>query len=119
MSMFENIREKVGTKARAAAKASGEFIEVSKLNISIKSHEDKIKEIKREMGDTVFSMYQAGKPVDTELSVKCDEILEITDKISKLKEEIAEIKDIKICGKCGTTIKKDGAFCPSCGEKIE
>ena len=119
MSMFDNIREKVGTKARAAAKASGEFIEVSKLNLSVKSHEDKIKEIKKEMGDIVFNMHQEGKAIDNELTVKCDEILEITDKISKLKEEIAEIKNIKTCGKCGTTLKKEVAFCPNCGEKVE
>lgn len=118
MSILENFRDKVTDAVGTARKASSEFIEVSKINSAVKSEEEKIKEIKQKMGELVYESFLQGKPVDSELILKCEEIGDCEKNIEVLKEKILEVRNLTKCYECSATVDKDVLYCPKCGSKI-
>jgi hypothetical protein len=118
MTMLENFREKVVGATRSAVKASSEFIEVTKINLTIKSEEDKVKEIMFEIGKIIYENYKEGKAVEGDLSVKCDNIVESEEKILELKKKIMDIKNLKNCEGCGSEIDTESSYCHKCGKKV-
>jgi hypothetical protein len=118
MTIFDNFRDKVMGATRSAVKASSEFIEVTKINLSIKSEEDKAKEIMFEIGKVIFESYKEGKALEAELSMKCDSIIESESKITEMKNKIMEIKNIRKCDGCGAEIDAESSYCHKCGKRI-
>lgn len=118
MTILDNFRDKVIGATRTAVKASSEFIEVTKINLAIKSEEDKAKEIMFEIGKAIFESYKDGKALEAELSIKCDSILEAQSKIIEMKNKIMEIKNLKKCEDCGAEVDSEGSYCHKCGKRI-
>ena len=119
MSILENFRDKVVGVTRTAVRASGEFIEVAKINLAMKSEEDKAKEIMFEIGKVIFDSYKEGKPLEAELSMRCDHIVASEGKILEMKSKILELKNKMICPGCGTEVGNESAFCHHCGQKLQ
>lgn len=118
MSILENFRDKVTDAVGTARKASSKFIEVTKINSAVKSEEEKIKEIKLKMGELVYESFLQGRPVDSELVLKCEEIGGCEKNIEILKEKILEVKNLTKCYECSSTVDRYTLYCPKCGSKI-
>jgi hypothetical protein len=118
MTILDNFRDKVKGATRTAVKASSEFIEVTKINLSIRSEEDKAKEIMFEIGKVIFESYKDGKVLEAELSIKCDSIVESEGRILEMKNKIMEIKKLKKCEDCGAEVDSESSYCHKCGKKI-
>jgi len=54
MEFIKDLTRKVTDTARVAAKKSSDMVEITKLNFSIGSEEDKIKKIYMQIGETVY-----------------------------------------------------------------
>ncbi len=119
MSILENVGKKISGAGKAAIKASGDLVQVTKLNLEIKSEENKIEALMLEMGNAVYEKYKDGSPVDAELSIKCDEVTKCMDSIEELKAKIAEVKNLKKCSGCASEVDKDDTFCCKCGTKLD
>jgi DNA-directed RNA polymerase subunit RPC12/RpoP len=119
MAFFENIGKKVGGAAQAAAKKSGELVEVTKLNVSIGTEEDKIEKLYAQMGKLIYEKYITTGTADEELVEICEQIKVHEDSIKALRSKIAEIKQVKSCSNCGAEMAKDQVFCAECGTKNE
>lgn len=118
MAFFENLGKKVGEAAQAAAKKSSEIVEVTKLNISISSEEDKIQKLYAQIGKRLFEEYCSGQEVAEGYKVDCEAIKAHQDNIKGFKEKIMELKNIQPCPNCGNEVEKTAAFCARCGTKI-
>jgi Zn finger protein HypA/HybF involved in hydrogenase expression len=118
MSLIDDFKEKFMDVTRNAVKASSDFLEVTKINLSISSDEERIKGIMFEIGKAVYETYNVGKPVEAELSIKCDEIVTLEKSIEEKKQKIAEIKNLKQCTGCSSEIDENAIYCPQCGKKI-
>ncbi|HEX3027769.1 MAG TPA: zinc-ribbon domain-containing protein [Clostridia bacterium] len=118
-SLFENVRDKVSSAAKSAVKASNELIEVTKLNSAINSQKDKMKALMLEIGELAYNTYKDGKPLDDEMSQKCESIAECEKSIEEIKEKILDIKDMKKCDNCSAEVDHDVLYCPRCGNKFE
>ncbi len=118
-SLFENVRDKVSSAAKSAVKASNELIEVTKLNSAINSQKDKMKALMLEIGELAYNTYKDGKPLDAEMSLKCESIAECEKNIEEIKEKILDIKDMKKCSSCSAEVDHDVLYCPRCGNKFE
>ena len=118
MSTVDNLGNKLINVTRAAVKASSEFLEVTKINMAIKSEEDKIKGIMYDIGKGIYESYLSGKPVENELALKCSDISEIENNIAIMKQKILEIKNAVKCEACSAEIDNSVVFCPKCGKKI-
>ena len=118
MAIKGNIGRKVKDATRTAVKASSDFLEITKINMAIKSDEEKIKDIMFDIGKIVYESYNQGKTVD-ELSGKCDEISILEKDIEEKKLKVIEIKKLKQCKDCKAEIDEGSAYCPYCGKKVE
>lgn len=119
MAMFDNLGKKIGDLAQNAAKKSGDMVEVTKLNINIKTEEDSIEALYDEIGKYCYIRYEAGNENDSSIVELCDKIKDHKEKIGALKDKINEIKNVFLCEKCGSEISKTSTFCGSCGAKVE
>lgn len=119
MSVFENITKKVTETARAAAKKSGEIVEITKLSMSIGVEEDKIEKAYAEIGKVVFSAYNEGKEVGDTFKELCEKIKSYEDNIKDIKQKILELKNVKVCPGCAAELEVEIAYCPKCGTKQE
>ncbi len=115
MAFLENL----GKAAQAAAKKSGELVEVTKLNVNINSEEDKIQKLYTQIGKSVFQRYSATGESSDEIKETCEAITVHEQNIKSLREKIAELKGTKQCIGCGAEMERTQIFCSKCGTKNE
>lgn len=107
----------VGDSAKIAAKKSGELVEIAKLNMSISSEEDKVKDTYAAMGKMIFDKYEGGEVSDDAMLELYNHVVELKNNIVALKQRIAEIKSARTCDQCGAEIDDNTMFCSKCGAK--
>lgn len=119
MAFFDSFGKKVSEAAQSAAKKSSELVEVTKINMSISSEEDKIKKHFSKIGEEIYAKYAEGNEIDPDFMEMCQEIGTIREKINDLKAKIMELKNVKLCTNCGAELDRSIVFCPKCGTKQE
>lgn len=119
MSMFESFTRKVTDTAKAAAKKSSELVEVTKLNMSISSEEDKIEKLYLEIGKTIYESYAKGETTSELFAEKCKQIDEYNNNIKEMRNKILELKNEKICPTCREELDRSVNYCSKCGTKQE
>jgi hypothetical protein len=117
MSVFENLSRKVTDTAKAAAKKSSEVVEVTKLNMSIGTEEDKIKKVYTEIGKSVYEVFTKGEEVNEAFKVQCELISSYEENIKEMRLKILDLKELKVCPTCGVKMEADILFCSKCGAK--
>ncbi len=113
MAFLENI----GKAAQAAAKKSGELVEVTKLNVNIGSEEDKIQKLYVQIGKILYEKYVTTGIIDDEAREASEQIKVHEASIKNLRDKIADIKSVKSCINCGAEMEKAQIFCAKCGAK--
>ncbi|HHW48018.1 MAG TPA: zinc-ribbon domain-containing protein [Clostridiaceae bacterium] len=119
MSVLEKFSRKITETAKAAAKKSGDLVEVTKLNMSISAEEDKIKKTFAEIGKLVYERYNKGESVPEGIEGFCEKIKGYEENIKEMKEKIYTLKNIKICPSCNAELEINANFCSKCGMKQE
>lgn len=119
MDDLSKLAKTIGDSASNAAKKSVDMIEVGKLNLSIQSEENKIKEIKAEIGQIILSKFEQGTQVDPEVLEACGRILVIKNNIAETQKKILKLKNIPLCLNCGSAVTPNSAFCTKCGAKLQ
>ena len=116
---LSKITKSVTGGAKTAAKKSGEVYEITKINISLSSEEDKLKSIYTELGKAAFEEFEKGASVNENLTSLYNQAADCKKTINELKEKVNELKKIKYCVNCGAKLDISTAFCPKCGAKNE
>ncbi|MGI6776663.1 MAG: zinc-ribbon domain-containing protein [Acetivibrionales bacterium] len=119
MAFFENLGKRVGEVAQTAAKKSSDLMEITKLNMSISTEEDKIQKLYQKIGREVYQRFCSNDEVLDYFKEDCKSISNHMENISSIKEKIRQIKNIRVCTGCGAEIGSSSSFCPKCGTKIE
>jgi ribosomal protein L40E len=119
MSVFENFTRKVSETAKAAAKKSSDLVEVTKLNMSIGSEEDKIEKVFKEIGKTIYESFARGENVDEIFIEKCNQIASYEDNIKDMRAKVLELKNSKVCPNCREELDIEVQYCSKCGTKQE
>ncbi|WP_368490864.1 hypothetical protein [Clostridium sp. BJN0013] len=84
MSFLDNLNKTVGSAASAAAKKSGELVEITKINMSINKEEDNINKVYAKIGK---KFYEANAD-----SMENDEYAKLFKQIKKHQQTINELK---------------------------
>ena len=111
------LKESIENSANSAVKKTGQFIEISKLNLEISGEEKGIEEIYVNIGKKIYKQYEKNKPVDSNLIKYCKEIKEAKNRITTIKKKILKIQDKKICPLCGKEVEHNATYCEYCGLK--
>ena len=117
MAFLENLGKKVGEAAQAAAKKSGELVEITKLNVNINSEEDKVQKLYAQIGKSVYDKFCQTGAAEDYIKEACEAITVHDQNIKALREKIAEVKGTKTCVGCGADMEKTQVFCSKCGAR--
>lgn len=117
MAFLENLGKKVGEAAQAAAKKSGELVEITKLNVNINSEEDKIQKLYAQIGKSVYDKFCQSGTAEDYIKEACEAISVHEQNIKSLRGKIAEVKGTKTCIGCGAEMERTQVFCSKCGTR--
>ncbi len=115
---FKDFSKKVSDFADKAAKKTGEVTESAKLNIALKTEQNKLNGLFTELGKLCYEKAN-GADVDGQVSAMVIEIDGQKAEIARIKDEIAANSGKVYCSGCGKEISAEAAFCPLCGAKQE
>ncbi|HYE80675.1 MAG TPA: zinc ribbon domain-containing protein [Clostridia bacterium] len=119
MDLLNGIGKKITATAKTVTRKSEDIVEITKLNLSIGSEEDKVKRLLYEIGSELYRSYVNGKSYGEFYDSKCSEVKQIEENISALKERILLLKGNKACKSCNSVVDLEVNYCPNCGEKLE
>ena len=116
---MSDIRETISNITKNVTKTSGDFLKTTKLGMNLSSEEGNLRNLHLEIGRKVHEIYQYGGSLGKFFDEKYLEIEACERKISEIKEQIAVIKGIRECPKCGKKIEKTSDFCSKCGIRLD
>ena len=119
MDFIKDITKKVGRTAKTAVKKSNNLLEITKLNMSIGSEEDKIAKIYTQIGKEVYDSFENNAEASEKFNVLCEKISIIKANIERMEKQILRIKNIKMCPECGAQLEITVCYCSGCGTKQE
>ena len=119
MDLLNDIGKKITETAKTVTRKSEDIVEITKLNLTIGSEEEKIKRILYEIGSELYRSYTNGKTDGDLYDNKCSEVKQIEENIKALRERILLLKGNKACKACNSVVDLEVNYCPNCGEKLE
>ena len=93
---FGNLANVFGDAAKATADKTKQMSEIAKLNLKIKTEEDKIKKAQAELGKLYYNDFEAGLPIESENYLPvCNQIRDAKEAIAQYRASIEELKAAK------------------------
>ncbi len=119
MDFLTDIGKKITETAKTVTRKSEDIVEITKLNLTIGSDEDKIKRMFYEIGSELYKNYLEDRSFGEYFDAKCGEIKEMEANIARIKERILTLKGSKACKACNAVVDIEVNYCPNCGAKVE
>lgn len=145
MAFFKDLGKKISEGVQDASEKAAELVEVNKLNFAISKEKSAIDEAKRQIGDKIFAMYQAGQAIPDTLTEEITSISSRLQAITGFEAKISDIKSgsgaqmvetpavdhptpaegepsgapVRFCANCGAALVEGSAFCGECGQKVQ
>ena len=118
MDIFENIAKKLTDAADFTIKEAEKFTGSAKIKFAIMNKESAIEELYLKIGQYCYDQ-NLDSSIDNSIPVKaaCEEITVLKNELKNLCEELASLKNYKICSECGTKIDREMAYCYKCGHE--
>ena len=119
MDFINIVKDKATELAVGAAKVSNSAMTQVKSNLRIAEKKQEKEKTLELLGKIMYDAYKDGVEPDADaVAEKCVMIDGLNDEIEELKKTIQDVKNVKICSKCGAEVKSEHNFCPVCGEKV-
>ena len=115
----KNVSKTVTKTYKVATEKSGKLIEEAKLRMQIASENDKISEKLEKIGGLVYEDFKAGNSAYADFEDICKEIEDSEIAVCNMKAKILEMKKMKLCHVCGTSLSMDDRYCSKCGAEQE
>lgn len=109
--------DKFNQITKSAVSKSKEMAEITRLNMEISNHEQKIRELAAQIGMSVVEQHLLVE--DAQISEWTAQIEALQAAINKNREVIRDIRNINICPNCGAEVPRTGNFCNKCGSPID
>lgn len=116
---FSDIGRHISRYTRKAAEQTGTFFEATKISAKITGEENEVRKIFQKLGEEVFRRAVSGGAalMDSEQEL-VGSIEDHKEKIRVMRKQLADVKGMVICPKCGAMIAGDSSFCPKCGAEV-
>jgi len=117
---FGEIGNKFSNATQNVANATTSFFSSTKLNSQIAGEKKDIEKLFYKLGEATYGKVKEGvASVDGDLAVIVEEIRAHEEAIAALKDDLAKVRNKKICPECGFEMDRKTPFCPQCGTKQE
>lgn len=114
---FNKIKRNVTKTVSKAKDVSGNMIELAKAKFRLSEINTDIEEKYIKIGKLVYNSDENGN-VEDDISKLCDNITELKSEYENLKEKINDMSGKKVCPVCGEKNDKDYDYCPKCGNSM-
>ena len=94
----------VGRAADAAGKKASEMAAATRLNLRIFDLNTECDVLFRDIGRMVYE--------------KLEEVDAKKEQLAELRDQLASMRSVSICPKCGRTCSREDSFCPGCGTEL-
>lgn len=118
ITFLNNLKGKVGNLAQTAAQKSSQMMEITKLNINIKTEKDGIVSLYQQLGEYCFQKCKDSENEDQEINKICEKVKIHLENIDFFEAKIDEIKKMVICPACGQKVLKTNKYCGKCGVEL-
>lgn len=119
MGTFDDIMLKAKEIADIAGKKTGEVLNYSKLKVGMCNTTSDLNKAYQRLGAIVYDMTKNDLQ-EPELVDRCiDEIDMLKSRCDEIRDQMAEMKDHRICPTCGYKCSTEAKFCPSCGSPMD
>lgn len=108
MDFLKNVMKDVGEKG-------GQLVEVTKVNAKIMAEEANVKKLQAKLGEMVYADYKKGVSFEEHYNEVFSDLNLANETIEALKQEVADLKGVKLCQVCSGEIAQDAKFCIHCG----
>lgn len=116
MSFFNQIGKKITHVSQSAVQKTKNMTEIAKLNSAISDAEKAITDNYTAIGK--LYMLRHSDDYEAEFAAMVTAIKDLETKMVEYREQIASIKGIVRCDKCGCELPGNAAFCSSCGAEV-
>lgn len=116
---IDKILGKFTKTTKEAIKKSGDAVGFTKLRLAVSNDKTKIKDLKTQIGELVYNAYIGSDAESEDIEKICSEIKDLNDEIERMENEIAQIRNLIRCSKCGTNNESSSAFCKKCGAELK
>lgn len=118
MGVFGETVLKAKDAADYVGKKTGEFMEVSRIKVSIAGAEKKIEREYQQLGKMVYKASKEKSDCTDYVNEKATAIDALFAERKTLVEKLAEYRKIKVCPECAAENAADSDFCRKCGAKL-
>ncbi len=125
MANFSEKISNIGSRAKqgainigtSAKQKTNTFAEKVSLNSKIDSAKREIKQTYTDLGEK-FYLQNVKNEIPEGYEIYFNKIEECSKQIEEAKNAIMELEGLRKCPNCGADVKKENAFCTSCGAKL-
>lgn len=115
---FEKIKETIGTISGKVAKKTSEVYDYTKLSIAASGIKNDIDELYKQIGMAIYTHVDEEDYSGEDISVLCDAISMKKQELAEISDKIAQLKNVTVCSECGASVNKESEFCAKCGAKL-
>lgn len=117
MGFFDDLSKKASETYKNTAEKTNKLTREMKLKSLINDNKTKIERIYTEIGKKVYEKHVREENIDikSELVEECSKIDNYAKEIENMRNEILELKDLRLCKVCAAEISINAKFCPKCG----
>lgn len=118
MAFLDKLGEKISSGANAVSDSAKKMAESNKLNAKISSYLEEINIRYTNIGRAV-KLRLMDSIQDQEVLRLAAEVDVLLAEVNQMQEQINNLKGVKYCSNCGTSLSASVLFCPNCGTKQE
>ncbi len=113
--------------AKNVTDKANDALKINRINAKINGEYQKISGLKMQLGEYIWTRFEAGDSFDENVLDICSQIKECEDNTRTFEEEILKIKNVayglsdtlvNICSACGNPVGSNLNFCPKCGTRL-
>ena len=119
MGYLEDAISKTKEVFDVACQKTGEFVVTEKQKFSVASLKSKREKDFAALGKIYFELVKDETEVDDDTRNLVDAIIQKSEEIERLNEEIQMLKNKRICPNCYANIDVKSSYCNICGIKID
>ena len=117
MGFFDDLSRKATETYKNTAEKTNKITKELKLKSLMNENKGKIEKIYADIGKKVYEKHVREENIDikAELIEECSKIDALAKEIEDIRTEMLELKDLRICKKCGAEVALEAKFCSKCG----
>ena len=118
MNTFDDFVAGAKEAAQQIGNKAGKIYDVSKLKLSAADVNNEISRRFEALGKALYRSRKDGTDIEQLLAENISGIDSAYERLERINQKIAEMKERSICPGCGVFVDKGDDFCPKCGAKM-